>query len=217
MTQSEPGHLSTGTDIAEEWSDPKTMWDQRYSTSDLVWSATPNALLANEVAGLPPGRALDLGCGEGRNAIWLAENGWDVTAVDFSTVGIEKARRLAANRGVSVAWVVADLLEYRPKPGSFDLVFLTFIHLARKNFVAVLEGARDGLDADGTLIVIGHDASNLTEGIGGPQDPDVLYSHREVTQALPDMSVEKAETIQRRVETGEGDRIAIDVLVRLRR
>lgn len=218
MRQSEPGHIATGDETLLDWSDPRAMWDRRYSASELIWSATPNATLAGEVADLPPGRALDLGCGEGRNAIWLAEKGWQVTAVDFSAVGIEKARQLAATRGVEVKWDVANLTEYHLEPAAaYDLVFLTFIHLARKDFVGLLRKAEDALAPDGRLIVIGHDSSNLTEGVGGPQDPNVLYSHQDVAQAVPDMSIEKAEVVRRPVETEQGERTAIDVLVRLRR
>ena len=87
-------------------------WDARYETVGLVWTAEPNRLLVAEVTGLPAGRALDLGAGEGRNAVWLAEQGWQVTAVDYSRVGIDKGRALAAQRGVEVDWVVADVLEW---------------------------------------------------------------------------------------------------------
>jgi len=84
-------------------------WNQRYADAELVWSAEANGFLVQEVADLPPGRALDLGAGEGRNAIWLGERGWRVTAVDFSGVGLQKARRLAEARGVEVNWIEANL------------------------------------------------------------------------------------------------------------
>ena len=86
-------------------------WDERYAGSELLWSAEPNRFLVAETAGLTPGRALDLACGEGRNAVWLARRGWQVTGVDYSEVAIEKARRLASARKANVDWVVADLLD----------------------------------------------------------------------------------------------------------
>ena len=86
-----------------------TAWDERYRSSELIWGAGPNRFLVEEVAGLPAGRALDLACGEGRNAIWLAQRGWQVVAVDFSAVALDKARRLADQRGTSVEWVMADV------------------------------------------------------------------------------------------------------------
>ena len=88
-------------------------WNERYSGSELLWTATPNRFLVAEASGLEPGRALDLACGEGRNAVWLVERGWQVTGVDFSDVAIEKARELAAARGVEGEWLAADLADYR--------------------------------------------------------------------------------------------------------
>ncbi|MGA7910688.1 MAG: class I SAM-dependent methyltransferase, partial [Candidatus Dormiibacterota bacterium] len=104
-------------------------WDQRYATTDLIWGAGPNRFLVAEVDGLSPGRALDLGCGEGRNAIWLAQRGWQVSGVDFSEAGLDKARHLAVERGVEVTWVRADLLDYQPDHGAFDLVIVMYIQL----------------------------------------------------------------------------------------
>ena len=92
-------------------------WNERYRRAELLWTAEPNRLFAAEVGELVRGRALDLACGEGRNAVWLAERGWTVTAVDFSDVAIEKAARLAASRGVHVEWVVADVTGYEPAHG----------------------------------------------------------------------------------------------------
>ena len=107
----------------------QAVWDQRYSGPDLVSAPGPNRFVTEEAAALPAGRAVDLGTGEGRNAIWLAERGWQVTAVDFSAAGLARAARLAAERGVSVDWVQADLLDYQPAPGSCDLVLIAYIHL----------------------------------------------------------------------------------------
>ena len=104
-------------------------WDARYAGEQLVWSAEPNRFLVAEVDGLTPGRALDVACGEGRNAIWLAEHGWTVTGVDFSTVALDKARRLAGARGVSVHWELADVTEYTPALEQFDLVIVMYLHL----------------------------------------------------------------------------------------
>src|SRR5579863_6530598 len=104
-------------------------WDEKYATTELVWGEGPNRFLVPEVGGLHPGKALDLGCGEGRNAIWLADRGWQVTGVDYSEVGLEKARRLASERGVGVNWLCADLLEYRTVEGAFDLVIVMYIQL----------------------------------------------------------------------------------------
>src|ERR1017187_9581599 len=91
-------------------------WDERYSGDELVWTSTPNQFLVAEAVGLRPGRAVDLACGEGRNSIWLAEQGWEVTGVDFSPVGLAKGRRLAELRNVEVAWAESAVDEWKPPP-----------------------------------------------------------------------------------------------------
>ena len=103
-------------------------WDARYAAADLVWSATPNQFVEAECADLPPGRAVDLAAGEGRNAIWLARRGWQVTAVDFSAVALGKGRRLAGD--TEVDWVVGDATTWSGE--GFDLALLIYLHLARE-------------------------------------------------------------------------------------
>jgi SAM-dependent methyltransferase len=97
-------------------------WDDRYAAAEYVWKADPNVFLAAEAATLPVGRAVDLACGEGRNAVWLAEQGWTATGVDFSDVGLDKGRRLAADRGVDVTWVCADATTWTPPDDGYDFV-----------------------------------------------------------------------------------------------
>ena len=196
-------------------------WDERYGTSDLVWSATPNQFLEAEVTGLASGRALDVACGEGRNALWLATKGWKVTAVDFSAEGIATGRRRAEEIGVSVDWVVADVVEWEPEPGAFDLVAIAYLQLPEEPLRTVLGHAARALARRGTLIAVGHDRSNLIDGYGGPQYPDVLWTVEEIEQGIGaggvDVSVEKAEVVDRRVTTDDGERVALDTLVRVSR
>ena len=104
-------------------------WNDRYRTKDLVWTANANQFVVAEVAGLPAGHALDLAAGEGRNAVWLAEQGWQVTAVDYSDVAITKARELAAERNVALETVVADATEPLPGQPTFDLVVVAYLQL----------------------------------------------------------------------------------------
>ena len=110
----------------------RQMWDERYAASDAVWSWTPNVWVEQVTSGLSPGTALDLAAGEGRNALWLAENGWDATAVDFSRVALARAEAWAAERLVDgpgrLTTVVADLLEYRPA-STFALVLVVYLQL----------------------------------------------------------------------------------------
>jgi SAM-dependent methyltransferase len=192
-------------------------WDRRYRGTELVWTAQPNRFVVEELGELPPGRALDLGSGEGRNAVWLAEGGWQVTAVDFSSVALDKARRLAQARGVTVDWVLADLRSYRPEPGAYHLVLVAYLHLSPLERVAVLAGAVAALAPGGTLLVIGHDLANLTQGVGGPQDPAVLYTPEAIVAELDGLTVHRAERVRRPVDTAPEPGVAVDTLVRATR
>ena len=190
-------------------------WDVRYAKAELEWGAEPNRFLVQEIEGLEPGRALDIAAGEGRNAIWVAARGWMVTAVDFSPVAIEKARRLAAERGVDVEWVVADVVDYAPGTEVFDLAVVFYLHLVASEMRKVLGRVAAALRRGGTLLIVGHDRANLTDGVGGPQDPAILLDAQVVASELEDLVIEKAERIMRRVEGTE--REAIDTLVRARK
>lgn len=192
-------------------------WDAAYSGPELVWGAGPNRFVVAEASALPPGRALDLATGEGRNAIWLAELGWRVTGVDFSAAGLARAASLAAQRGVAVDWVEADILEYQPSPAAFDLVLIAYLHLPRPELERVLAAAASAVAPGGTLLVIGHDLENLDRGHGGPQDRRVLYTPELVVAAVPGLIVRTAERRPRPVpgEAGgaDGERHAIDTVV----
>lgn len=190
-------------------------WDARYRDSaDLVWGAEPNRFVVEELTGVRPGRALDLGAGEGRNAVWLASLGWRVTAVDFSEVGVERGRRLAAERGVEVEWVVADVRDWQPEPGAFDLVLLAYLHLPPADLATALGRAAEAVARGGRVLVIGHDRDNLDRGTGGPQDPEVLYTTDTILAAFPGFTVRRAGQVTRTVTTGDGgDAVAVDTLV----
>lgn len=188
-------------------------WDERYSEADLVWGAGPNRFVAEEFADAPPGRALDLGSGEGRNAIWLAEHGWRVTAVDFSPVATERGQQLATQRGVEVDWVVADLLDYQPEESAFDAVLVVYLHLLPDALTTVLHRAVRAVAPGGRIFVIGHDVTNLRDGIGGPQNPDVLHTPEMIVANLPGLEVRRAERVRRPVRTDDGIVDAIDTLV----
>jgi SAM-dependent methyltransferase len=192
-------------------------WNRRYAESELLWSAQANRFLVAEVAGMTPGRALDLACGEGRNAIYLAEQGWRVTAVDFSDVALERAERLARRRGVDVDWQLVDLREYRPPAEAFDLVVVLYLHLPPAARRSVLARAARALAPGGTILVVGHDLTNLTDGYGGPKNAAILFTPDDVTAELPGVAVERAERVRRPVAVDGGEVQAIDALVRARR
>ena len=189
-------------------------WDERYGTEQLIWKADPNRFLVEEMDALRPGRALDVACGEGRNAVWLASKGWRVTGVDFSRAGLAKARRLAADRGVEVAWVEADVVEWQPPSASFDVVVVLYLHLPAEQRRQALARAAAALAPGGILLVVGHDVSNLLKGTGGPQDPAVLFGPEQIVEDLPGLQIERAERVTRTVVTEAGEATAVDALVR---
>jgi SAM-dependent methyltransferase len=198
----------------------RQQWDDRYSSAEFEWSMHPNQFVAEQLGRLPPGRALDLAAGEGRNSVWLAERGWSVTAVDFSRVGLEKGRKLSAAHGVpdgQVDWVVADLGEYQPARTAFDLVLIAYLQVGADLRGRVLAGAAAALVPGGTLLVVGHDLTNLTEGVGGPTSPDVLYTPEAITAGLPALRILRAERVRRTVERDGGQATAVDTLVRAER
>jgi len=184
-------------------------WDSRYAGSDRVWSAAPNAWVATTIRGWFTGRALDLGAGEGRHAVWLASLGWQVTAVDFSAVGIERGHGGAQELGVEVDWVVADVRTWEPSSGvRFDLVLVAYLHLDDD----VLARARAWLAAGGALVVLGHSLRNLTDGVGGPSDPRLLHTEAEYRAASEGLVVEQLGEVVRHLP--EGDAIDLALVAR---
>ena len=192
-------------------------WDRKWQERLTEPRLEPSRFLLAEASGLAPGRALDLACGAGRNAVWLAERGFEVTGVDFSAVALAEARRLAAARGVEVAWVQADVVEWEPQAEAFDLVFVLYLQLPPAERRLAHEHAAAAVARGGTLLVVAHHRQNLTDGYGGPRHADVLFTEDDVAGELPGLVVERAERVERPVATDEGDRVAIDVLVRAHR
>jgi 2-polyprenyl-3-methyl-5-hydroxy-6-metoxy-1,4-benzoquinol methylase len=190
-------------------------WDERHTAHDPIESLEPDPTLVEACATMAPGHALDLGSGDGRNAIWLAQRGWRVSAVDFSSVALARAGARAEASGVEIDWRLEDLLERRPAEGLFDLVTLIYIHLPTEERRAVYARAAAAVTPGGTLLVVGHDRSNLTEGVGGPQDPEVLFTPAEIVAELPvEFEIERAEVVRRRRGDGPGP---VDAVVRAKR
>lgn len=184
------------------------MWDARYSDSELVWSKEPNRFLPPAVEGLDPGSALDLACGEGRNAIWLAEQGWDVTGIDFSPVGIDKARRLS--EGLEIEWLVGDATTFTSEH-TFDLVMIFYLHLPEEQLAAAFDAAIGVLAPGGKLFGVGHAARNLTDGYGGPQVPEILWTHVGITALVKGLDI--VEIGERDRPVADSDAVAIDLVV----
>lgn len=145
-------------------------WNDRYAGTELVWTAEPNRFVVDQFAAAGPGTALDLACGEGRNAVWLAGRGWSVRAVDFAEAGIVKGRQLAVAAGVDVNWVVADVTRYDAR-ATFELVLMAYLHLPWPAFVPTLAKAIQALAAGGTLLVVGHHVDNLEGALADLRTP----------------------------------------------
>jgi SAM-dependent methyltransferase len=190
-------------------------WNERYRASELVWSSTPNQFVEAELADLPPGRAVDLAAGEGRNAIWLARRGWQVTAVDFAQAALDKGRSLAGS--LPVEWVCEDATAWSDG-ASYDLCVMAYLQVPAGERRAAVRQGFTSLRIGGTFLLVAHDTSNLTEGVGGPQDVAVLMTAADVLADLGGESFEvvRAERVERVVGHPDGStRTAYDVLVRV--
>jgi SAM-dependent methyltransferase len=226
-------------------------WDARYAGAELVWSAGPNVWVRELCAPMPPGVALDVAAGEGRNALWLVEQCWAVVATDFSAVGVDRMneiadRRLAQRRSAFTA-VVADATQPAPRPSSdpavvpgtasgtrtdvvvesgpdaaadrpaYDLVLISYLHLARTDWGEALAAAVGATVVGGAVLVVAHAVRNLTEGVGGPQDRTILLDPEDVIASAAELPVDVELAQLRRRDVEGSDRPALDTVVLLRR
>jgi SAM-dependent methyltransferase len=181
-------------------------WDERYAERQ-QWSAEPNALIADLLSGLPPGDAVDLAAGEGRHALWLAGLGWQVTAIDFSDGGLARGRaQPGADR---VTWVTADVTTWTAERDSLDLVLVAYLHLPEPETAALFSRAVSWLRPGGRLLVLGHDVENLTAGVGGPQEADLLHSVDRLAPVAALLDVDRLEQVRRQTPAGA----ALDTLL----
>ena len=189
-------------------------WDERYRDKELVWAATPNRFLVKAVDDLASGTAIDLAAGEGSNAVWLAEQGWKVDAVDWSDVALDKGRELARRAGVTVGFTQEDLRSWWPPAGAYDLAVIAYLQIPDTERHEAWRGAAQAVAPGGRLVVIGHDSENLTRGYGGPQRPEVLYGTDEVASIVAEhLEVVRAEQVIRSVEADGTVHEAIDNIV----
>lgn len=187
-------------------------WDDRYSETDYVWSVTANQFVDRHLRDLDPGTAIDLGAGEGRNAVWLAQQGWAVAAIDFSRTGLEKAQQLATDHDVVIECIHRDALVFEPE-GQVDLVLISYLQLPSDQRVDMLRRAATWVAPGGTLFVIAHDQANVSHGYGGPSSVHVCYDADETVEAVDGLVVVRASIVERVVETPDGPRTALDTLV----
>jgi SAM-dependent methyltransferase len=192
-------------------------WDERHSAGDFEGDG-PNPTLVSAVSGQRTGRALELAAGSGTNAVWLAGQGWQTTAVDWSPVGLANGRARAAAAGVEVEWLERDLFAWSPPARSFELVVIVYLHLPPDERRPVYAHAAAAVAPGGRLVVVGHDRLNATEGEGGPPDPERLFTAREISAELladdPGLEIGRAEVVRRVPSPG---RAPIDALLILRR
>jgi len=202
----------------QEW------FEERYRSAPSLWSGQPNPQLVAEITGLAPGNALDVGCGEGADAIWLAERGWQVVGVDFSTTALERAAEHAATRGEELAgridWRHADLTQWTPPQAGFDLVSAQYMHLPPEPRAALFAQLAAAVAPGGSLLVVGHDVSDHAAGAHRPDMPEMFFTAQEVAASLPPAAWEVlvTETRPRPAKVHEGQEITVhDAVLRARR
>jgi len=189
-------------------------WDERYRSADRVWSGNPNPQLVAEVTGRVPGLALDVGCGEGADAIWLASGGWMVVGADISGAALERAARHADDTdpaaGARIHWWQADLLAQPPEPGSFDLVSAQFMQLPPDRRVPLFTALAASVRESGMLLIVGHHPSDLEAGVPRPPMPALFYTPEEIAGLLGDSwAVRTCEARPRPATTPDGTEVTV--------
>ncbi|MEN9204715.1 MAG: class I SAM-dependent methyltransferase [Thermostichales cyanobacterium BF4_bins_65] len=181
------------------------LWDQRYNCPDYVYGRDPNDFLRQRAGRIPPGRVLCLADGEGRNGVWLAQQGYEVVSVDQSAVGLVKARQLAQERGVHIHTIQADLADFLIEPDSWQGVVSIFCHLPGSLWQRVHQGAVAGLVPGGVLIVEAYSPAQLElqkiHNSGGPRDAELLLSLEQL-HSLTEIKWELAQECQRVLQEG---------------
>lgn len=195
----------------------RDMWNERYRERGALWGTAPNEFVVDRLSAVAPCRALDLGAGQGRNAIWLAQQGHLVTAVDVSDVAMAQGSQIAAQAGVEVDFVAADLETWEPSPEEFDLVLLAYLQAPEQARRALHAKAARALAPDGLVVVVAHHVDNLEHGFGGPPMKEVLFDEEGLADDFADLEViENSRVIRHVAKDGEvGD--AIDIVFMARR
>ncbi|MFH8344471.1 methyltransferase domain-containing protein [Streptomyces sp. NPDC018045] len=193
-------------------------WDDRYGSRDQLFSGAPNGVLVTEITDFPPGQALDVGCGEGGDALWLARQGWQVTGVDISEVALRRAAEAATDVADRVSWARADLAVTAPPADAFDLVSAQYFPLPRHPDHTALRGLLNAVAPGGTLLFVGHDLAGLPDQPMSGVHPADYYRPADIAPLLgPDWTVEINETRPRTVPAPAGTGHTHDTVLRARR
>jgi SAM-dependent methyltransferase len=193
-------------------------WDEMYGRRDQVFSGAPNGVLVTEVTGLPSGQALDVGCGEGADALWLARHGWLVTAVDISRTALQRAALTSADVAGRVSWTRADLTAMPPPAGAFDLVSAQYFPLPRQPAHTALRGLLAAVASGGTLLIASHDLADLPPDHVHGLDPSDYYQPADIARLLDDdWTVLVNETRPRTAPAPPGTHHTHDTVLRAQR
>ncbi|MCP3973832.1 MAG: redoxin family protein [bacterium] len=194
--------------------DARASWNERYEAAAALYGAEPNQFIAAELSGLSPRRVLDLGCGQGRNSVWLAAQGHQVTGLDISDVGIAHGNELAAAVGVGVDFRAVDVVNDWEPDEEYDVVILSYLQLPQDMRRRAHAKAITALAPGGTLVLVAHHTDNLEQGVGGPPMPEVLFSESELAEDFAELDIKRNKKVLRDVEREGELRVAHDILVR---
>ena len=197
--------------------DQQEKWNIRYRERGDSGLLEPSGILVEELEGVAPGSVLELAAGDGRNALYLARKGWDVTAVDFSPVAVERGRRFARKAGVEIRWETADLTVYEPRDAAYDWVIIFYLHLGGRRFPPILRRAARAVTPGGTLLVVGHHLKNLEEGGHGPRDPRALYTREAIIAELEGFHVVRSDVVRHAHDHAGAEDTQVDCVVAARR
>lgn len=199
----------------------RSFWDERYGAAGRLWSGNPNPQLVAEAAELSPGHALDVGCGEGADVLWLARRGWQVTAADVSVVALERgAHHTEAAIADRIDWRHVDFTAWTPPARAYDLVSAQFIHLPPAMREPIFAGFAAAVAPSGTLLIVGHHPSDLQTTIPRPPEPELFHTADEIAGALaPDAwEVVVADARPRSAVDPDGKPVTVhDTVLRARR
>ncbi len=190
----------------------RELWNERYRERGTLWGAAPNVFVADRLGGLEPSRILDLGCGQGRNAIWMAQQGHTVTAVDVSDVATAQAAKIAEEAGVELEFIAADLNTWQPPEALFDVVLLAYMQAPPDTRQTLHAKVARALAVGGRVVVIAHHRENLDHGVGGPPMPEVLFDEDMLAADFAGLEVIENTRVLRHVDKEDVTGDAIDIV-----